>query len=740
MTPETRFDLPNYIHVLRKILTYLFIAGSLTALGYFIYQLLKSETVNIDAIALIPEHVESVMTLERLSLWPAQAQEAQAHLIDKSEGVQSIWNQWIEWTSRLYELAERDPKWMKALENSNIAYAGTHTLSADPWLYVFVLEDPNLGPKDWLSNLSSAPIESRNYKGHTIYQSGEISCAQFGAGIVTSRSLASIEGCILAQEKKGTLIHQTAFMQAYEVRSSDSPMHLFAAYNAKEWLQLNPVGQTTGPGFIGLQSPSDSTYQTTFIHGTGPMQLAIPSWMPPSTYYWDAIHFDQANDLTAACESFYAETPRAAFWQTAWQAFGDSCACDLNEALLSWRNGACGVVAWDISDSVSGEVYYYGIQDTLDVMQRMPASLLKKLNTAAPIYQIQMPILFDRNRVSSINVEPSYLMQLGAYLLIGQSLEDLLALHFNATNAQVHPFLGKASSVLQNASRITYISSHSSLSTLPSTMHSLLLAGHDHLVTFSEASARSTLVSVYREEHLQPTHTSAVTAIDATQDSLPPSSAVRAWTVINHLNSTKETLEELQDQSLQLKDEGGKILWTFPKKSTVLGEVQQIDALKNGKLQYAFTTSDGLFVIDRNGQQYAPLCISAPSVVTSGLAVFDYEKNKNYRLVFAMENGEVRNYTSAGTPTEGWKYEKQGIVRHLHHFKQGTDDCILMIDIDGQMHLHKRNGVLRAEKGGQLAIEQMLGTRIIPGADIRQTRIQWRNAEGQQKEAPLVNE
>jgi hypothetical protein len=726
--------------VLRQIIIYLIIAGSLTALGYFIYQLLQSETVNIDAIALIPENVESVITLERLALWPAQAEEARQHMIDKPEGIQAIWTQWVDWTSRLYALAENDPKWMKAVENSNIAYAGTHALSADPWLFVFVADDPQLGPKDWLSHLTDAPIESRTYKGHTIFQAGEISCAQFGSGIVTSRSLAGIEGCILAQEKKGTLIHHNPFMQAYEVRSSDSALHLFAAYNASEWLQLNPVTQSKGPGFIGLQSASDSTFQTTFIHGTGPAQLEIPSWLPSTTYYWDAIHFDQESELTSACESFYARTPRAAFWQAAWQVFGDSCACDLNEALLSWRNGACGIAAWDINDSVSGEVYYYGILDTLDVIKRMPSSLLKKLNTAAPIYQIQMPILFDRNRVSSINVEPSYLMQLGSYLILGQSLEDLLALHLNAATNPIHPFLGKATKVLENMSRVTYISSASRISTLPSSMHSLLLAGHSHLITFSAASDQSTLVSIYREEDLQPVDGSATNTLPAPIDSLATSSALRVWTVINHLNSSKETLEELQDQNLQLKDEGGKILWRFPKKSPVLGEVQQIDALKNGKLQYAFTTIDGLFVIDRNGQNYAPLCIASSSNVTSGLAVFDYEMNKNYRLVFAMENGEVSNYSSAGTMTEGWKYEKQGIVRHLHHFKQGTDDCILMIDVDGQMHLHKRNGLARNEQCGQLPNEQMLGTRVVAGREMRQTRIQWRNAEGLQKEAALLKE
>ena len=114
-------------------------------------------------------------------------------------------------------------------------------------------------------------------------------------------------------------------------------------------------------------------------------------------------------------------------------------------------------------------------------------------------------------------------------------------------------------------------------------------------------------------------------APEALTDTTSTAPAQHKWTVINHNTSETETLEEGADYTLQLKDPGGKVLWTYKKSSPVLGDVRQIDALKNGKLQYAFTTREGLLVIDRNGQNYAPLCRNASATVKSPLAVFDYE-------------------------------------------------------------------------------------------------------------------
>jgi hypothetical protein len=704
--------------VLKQILLYSSIAAALILLGYFTYQLLQEESDNVDAIAVVSDNVQVLISLERISFWPDQKDWMESTLKHPMNApAADIWHRWQIFNNALFQLHESSPQWSQALQNSNIVFAGSHIQSADHWVHVFVLDGQSLGVKDWVHQFG-ASSDQRNYKEFTIYTNGDLAFTQIGSAIISSLSVAAIEGSILAHLNGHTMIQHTAFMQAYEVRSSESAQHYFAMYNPNEWIQLERAESDSGPAYIGVLFPTDSSLQTTHLHGVNSSDLAIPSWLPQGTYFWDAFQFDRSEDLMSVIEDHYADTPRAQFWQSAWQIFGDSCACDLNEALIAWRDGRCGVVAWDINDSTSGEVYYIGHNDTLPIAARMPRSLLKKLPTAAPIYQIQMPMLFDRHMVSSIHIEPNYLMEVDQALLLSHSLEDLHAIY----TAQ----LG-SSPLLKNickeapASRMTYASGASGHSTLPSTLQGLLFYGNEYVITYSEAAAGRTLVSIYTKSLAQTT--TAIGQNETTSDTL--TTASRQWRMINHLTSDQETLEELSNYHLRLKDAGGKILWTVSKDQPVLGDVIQIDALKNGKLQMAYTTATGMYVLDRNGATYTPLCITMPKTVTSALGIFDYEMNKNYRLVFATEDGIVHNYNAMGTATTGWKYEPHGVIQKFQHFKQGTEDCLLMIDLEGQMYLHKRNGQTRQEVCNKLDKYAIQNGSLVVGANIYQTRWQW---------------
>src|SRR5690606_27291397 len=77
----------------------------------------------------------------------------------------------------------------------------------------------------------------------------------------------------------------------------------------------------------------------------------------------------------------------------------------------------------------------------------------------------------------------------------------------------------------------------------------------------------------------------------------------------------------------------GKILWKKQLDSAILGTIEQIDIYKNSRLQFVFATSRRLYVIDRNGKDVAPFPEKFNDNITQPLSVFDYDKNKNYRLL-----------------------------------------------------------------------------------------------------------
>ena len=99
---------------------------------------------------------------------------------------------------------------------------------------------------------------------------------------------------------------------------------------------------------------------------------------------------------------------------------------------------------------------------------------------------------------------------------------------------------------------------------------------------------------------------------------------------------------------------------------------------KNGRLQLAFTTSNRLYVLDRNGKDVSHFPIKFNDAITQPLAVFDYDKRKEYRLL-VTQGKNLLMYTTKGQTVGGFKYKSNGsnIVTQPKHFRVGTKDYIV---------------------------------------------------------------
>ncbi|WP_100612898.1 ribonuclease HII [Confluentibacter lentus] len=103
--------------------------------------------------------------------------------------------------------------------------------------------------------------------------------------------------------------------------------------------------------------------------------------------------------------------------------------------------------------------------------------------------------------------------------------------------------------------------------------------------------------------------------------------------VTNHITEEKEIVVQDVNNNLYLISNRGKILWKKQLEGPVLGTIEQIDIYKNARLQLAFATPHRVYVIDRNGKDVAPFPAKFNDNITQPLSVFDYDKNKNYRLL-----------------------------------------------------------------------------------------------------------
>jgi len=162
--------------------------------------------------------------------------------------------------------------------------------------------------------------------------------------------------------------------------------------------------------------------------------------------------------------------------------------------------------------------------------------------------------------------------------------------------------------------------------------------------------------------------------------------------VINHNTLEKEIFVQDASGKVYLVNSKGRILWKQPVESPILGSVQQVDYYKNGKLQYLFNTSEKIHLIDRNGNYVERYPISFRSPATSPLALFDYDKNRDYRLFVATNDRRIYVYDMAGNLITGWKFGKteSKVFGEIQHFRVQGKDYIVATDQNRSYFLDRR--------------------------------------------------
>jgi len=179
---------------------------------------------------------------------------------------------------------------------------------------------------------------------------------------------------------------------------------------------------------------------------------------------------------------------------------------------------------------------------------------------------------------------------------------------------------------------------------------------------------------------------------------LPNEIATNPQFVVNHLNNTKEIIVQDQKNILYLISSKGKIIWKKELKNQIQGKIHQVDIFKNGRLQLAFTTYNQLFVLDRNGKEVKQFSKTFEGGNLNPLAVFDYEKKKNYRFVIT-QNDKIYMYNSKAEIVKGFKFTKaeQPIIAAPKHLIIGNKDYLAFKLKGGTLKLLNRVGDIRTK-------------------------------------------
>jgi hypothetical protein len=152
--------------------------------------------------------------------------------------------------------------------------------------------------------------------------------------------------------------------------------------------------------------------------------------------------------------------------------------------------------------------------------------------------------------------------------------------------------------------------------------------------------------------------------------------------VINHQTRQNEVFVQDLNNNIYLINQVGRILWKIQLPDPINSDVFQVDYFRNGKLQLLFSTRNDLYMIDRNGNFVEKYPIKLRSPATSGVSVFDYDNNHNYRFFIPCEDRKVYAYTKEGNLVNGWVFDKSEseVTQPVNHFRVADKDFIVFGD------------------------------------------------------------
>jgi hypothetical protein len=169
----------------------------------------------------------------------------------------------------------------------------------------------------------------------------------------------------------------------------------------------------------------------------------------------------------------------------------------------------------------------------------------------------------------------------------------------------------------------------------------------------------------------------------------------QAFVVKNAEDQSNEILVQDEGNALHFISGAGKKIGQKVLDSPIVSEIYQVDAFKNGELQFLFATENQLHLIDRKGVLLTGFPVSLPdSAQLQTLSVVDYDKSKDYRFVLSDKQGNIYMFDKTGSPLDGWKPKSLGysLSAPVQHVRVRDRDYLIATQTNGAIQVLNRKG------------------------------------------------
>ena len=114
--------------------------------------------------------------------------------------------------------------------------------------------------------------------------------------------------------------------------------------------------------------------------------------------------------------------------------------------------------------------------------------------------------------------------------------------------------------------------------------------------------------------------------------------------VYNFFTKEYDILVQDSDNIIYMIDNNGNLKWKKSIEEKIIGKISYLDYYKNNKYQFLFNTTNKLFLVDRLGRNVKDYPFKIEGETNLQHSLFDYDDNKDYRIIIANDKGKIFNY------------------------------------------------------------------------------------------------
>ena len=154
-------------------------------------------------------------------------------------------------------------------------------------------------------------------------------------------------------------------------------------------------------------------------------------------------------------------------------------------------------------------------------------------------------------------------------------------------------------------------------------------------------------------------------------------------------------------QKVALFDDKGKQMWQFNCSGTPSGDVFEVILPETGKRHYVVVTDTHFHLLTLDGKEVKNSPFKLPGGNAGYASLFDYDRKRDYRLMYPGKDGKAYNITLQGRELPDWNKPTVGnLVKKPIFLRTTGKDYLMFLNDEGKLSITDRRGRTRISVPG----------------------------------------